>query len=197
MPLIGAPEIVDGSTTGLVPGLGGYAYELDGVTAAEGGNYLTFEPHAAFFGQHQFSLSMAFKATDVGAGGTLFRIHTALQIDVLSDGNVSFDLVENGVGESGVVASQGLEIVDTAWHQLTLTYDSFDGRMIGYVDGNAVGEIAVSGHTKPVEYWPPTIGSPWGDGFKGLVDNITFSDDVLSPSDISDRYGSFLLQVEA
>ena len=83
MPLIGDPEIIHGLTTSLVPGLGGYAYALDGLTAAEGGNYLAFEQHSAFFGQHQFSLSLAFKASDIGAGRTIFRIHTALQIDVL------------------------------------------------------------------------------------------------------------------
>ena len=52
----------------------------------------------SFFGQHQFSLSPAFKASDIGAGGTIFRIHTALQIDVLNDGNIHFDLVENNIG---------------------------------------------------------------------------------------------------
>lgn len=162
-------------THGTASSITGGAYALNGKAATSGGNYLALERDASLFSQKQFSISMDFKAASANNGGVIFNMHTGLQIVVTDDGEVAFKLLENAAGQKGTVLSTGLNVANTAWHNLKLDYDAVAGKMTGWVDGKAVGSINVTAAMKPVEYWDPTIGGQWSDGFYGSVDNITMA----------------------
>ena len=184
--------VSNGALADLTAGLNDTAYHLNGLHYSAGGNYLSIQGDDSLFSQDQIALSMAFCADVPGQGGDLFRIHTAMQIDVLDSGDVSFKLVANALGESGTIASLGVDVTDGAWHHIALSYDASGGRMAGYLDGNFVGEIAVSGPTKALEYWNPLIGNPWSGGFTGLIDAVNIFDSALGAADVAALHDAFL-----
>ena len=185
-------SIAFGKVFVLTAGLNDTAYHLNGLHYSAGGNYLSIQGDDSLFSQDQIALSMAFRADVPGQGGDLFRIHTAMQIDVLDSGDVSFKLIANALGESGTIASLGVDVTDGAWHHIALSYDALGERMAGYLDGNFVGEIAVSGPTKALEYWNPLIGNPWSGGFTGLIDEVNIYDSALTAADVAALHDAFL-----
>ena len=185
-------SIAFGKVFVLTAGLNDTAYHLNGLHYSAGGNYLSIQGDDSLFSQDQIALSMAFRADVPGQGGDLFHIHTAMQIDVLDSGDVSFKLIANALGESGTIASLGVDVTDGAWHHIALSYDALGERMAGYLDGNFVGEIAVSGPTKALEYWNPLIGNPWSGGFTGLIDEVNIYDSALTAADVAALHDAFL-----
>ena len=189
-------QFTHGDTASIANGISGGGYQLNGLSTSSGGNYLSIARDPLLFGQDQLSIGVAFKAATAGKGGTLFKIHTALQIEIGNDGQVTFNLMANSAGEKGVIKSSGLTAADGAWHHLALSYDAVAGAMIGYVDGVAIGQVAVSAATKVAESWDPTFGDQWGKGFAGTIDNIEIHGAPLTASQAVAQYQTVLKQLD-
>ena len=189
-------QFTHGAASSIANGISGGGYELNGLHTNSGGNYLSLARDPLLFGQDQLSMGVAFKAATAGKGGTLFKIHTALQIDIGNDGQVTFNLMGNSAAEKGVIKSSGLTTADGGWHHLALSYDAVAGAMIGYVDGVAVGQIAVSAATKVAEAWDPTFGDQWGKGFAGTIDNLEIHGTPLTAPQAAAQYQAVLQQLD-
>jgi hypothetical protein len=160
----------------------GGAYFLNGQLTNKGGNHIQLARDTDFFAQRQIEFGLDFKAAKAGDGGSLFRIHNSIQIDVGDNGDVTFRLIGNAKGEKGTITARGVKTTDGDWHNVKLAYDADAGKMTGYVDGKAVGSIKVTAATKAAEYWDPMIGSPWENGFRGHVDNVSIAGKGQGPS---------------
>ena len=177
---------VSGNNTKLTHGNGadvhGGAYLLNGLHANKGGNHIELARDPDFFAQRQIDFSLDFKAAKPGEGGSLFRIHNSIQIDVNGNGDVVFRLLGNAKGEKGTITARGVKATDTDWHNVKLSYDADAGKMTGFVDGKAIGSIKVTAATKAAEYWDPMVGSAWAGGFRGHVDNVSIAGKGQGPS---------------
>jgi len=111
-----------------------------------------------------FTIDIGLRLDDASSpSGYLFGVHNSFSISLDDDGRVAFS------DGNGRLVSETPQITNTAWHNIAVSYDSVAGMASIYVDGNTVAQGAIENPTKGMEYWAPSLGSPWGDNVDAQI----------------------------
>lgn len=147
------------------------------------------------FQLEEFTLAFDFKRDSANGGaGKLASIHKSFELRLKKSGELSFE-IETYDGAKRSLKTSGADIADTDWHRIALVFDGDGGDGGGariYVDGRAVGQIDVSGGTKPLENWPLQFGSTISYGVAGAFDDIKLQARPLSAAEINSDFRAFL-----
>lgn len=140
-----------------------------GTTAAE-----VSREYDALYEQDDFVFALDLKSESEG-GRSVFGIHKAFRLDVADDDLVFRMTTSEGQFE---VATDSDVLADGDWHAVEIAYSDSLGVLQISIDGELADTVAAGGHTPEREYWGLTLGSKWGRGFEGQIDDFAFMTDV-------------------
>src|SRR5690606_38230949 len=88
------------------------------------------------------------------------------------------------------VTLDNIDIKNTDWHQLTLTFSGETGKAVFYVDGKEAGVITgLEGAVQQGSPWHDFhVGGEFGDSFGGLIDNVSFSQGAITAKQAAAAY---------
>ena len=164
----------------------------DGYHVASGAALGIGLENEQLFGLDQFSLSVGFKRDSPAVGeGIIVNLHTSYRLEVLSSGELKFEL-ETAEGSKYQIVTSGASLKNTDWHYVTVSFDGLNHSAELFLDGVEVGSTVVQGVTQPREYWGLTFGLDWTGSFSGTVGNITLTSDPTTAEDALTNAKTFL-----
>lgn len=138
----------------------------------DGTSLLTLErAHAPQFDLASFSLQLEFQALHDTEQGVILRLHETMDLAITAQGALRFRL-QTDQGSYLVQSPDGV-MGAGGWHAIALSYDGARLRMI--VDGQVLASTVAEGVTASAGYHAFQIGDAWGQGARGIVDNLMFS----------------------
>lgn len=150
-----------------------------------GGFEIDYRYSRQIFSLPAFTVSFDMKRDSASATtGQVMGIFQSWSISLRSDGELVFSMF-NDTKKQFTLTTSGAKITDTANHKIGLTYDSVKGQAVLYVDGAAKGSVAVSGSSRPVEYWGLVLGNSFGAAFSGSVGNVEIREGALSAAELN------------
>lgn len=150
----------------------GAVVDSGGALSFDGNSYVNLGDDARFFGMQELNVSLDFLATS-GVTGTenLLWNHLRYGISIQGD-DLAFSLWTD-TGEQLSLKVLGAGIRDDAWHNVSLSFDSATGSVVGYLDGlEVVRQDSVTGLIDGPESWDLLIGGGFGSDFTGQIDNL-------------------------
>ena len=129
---------------------------------------------APFFGADAFKLSMRLRAIgDYKSAGEIVRIHKSLIIKATGRGTFTVEFWPAN-GQRLYLRTKAIPLYDGKWHDLSFAYDSDARRFEVRAGGKLIGQGAVSGETRPMEYWGLALGNPFGErvSFHGELETL-------------------------
>ncbi|RMH49685.1 MAG: PKD domain-containing protein, partial [Alphaproteobacteria bacterium] len=105
------------------------------------------------------------------SAGRIFTLHGSWFIEAEESGELTLNFT-NAASQTYRLTTSGAGLTDGKWHDISVVYDSDAGMGRIVIDGKVLGQAAMSGVTKPLEYWDPSFGYHWTEGFAGLIDNF-------------------------
>jgi len=141
-------------------------------------------PHASTLdGMNRLTISVWAKKSTSSVGGLLVLKHAVYHLSLSSD-RLNIYLIDKFQTRYDL-ASPANSVIDTNWHHYALTHDGTALRV--YIDGVQRGLLQASSIngvvTKPESN--VIIGKdPWGNTFKGLIDEVQIFDRALTSSEI-------------
>lgn len=128
----------------------------------------------ALYEQDDFVFALDLKSESEN-GRSVFGVHKAFRLDVADDDLVFRMTTSEGQFE---VATDGDVLADRGWHAVEISYSDSLGVLQISVDGVLADTVAAGGQTPEREYWGLDLGSKWGRGFEGQIDDFAFMTDV-------------------
>lgn len=155
------------------------------VTAVKlNGGLITYGRTPDFFDNPEITVSASFQKLAPGDAGTLITFAAGFSIAVTADGLFASVVTDRG---TAWLNATGLGLTDTGWHDVVLTFSSTDGAARLYLDGRQVtmqgglqGAVQTGDTTQDIY-----VGTPWGTGFPGLIDNVGFAGGALSAAEVA------------
>lgn len=136
------------------------------------------------FSLSAFTLNFNLKRDAATAAvGQVIGVFNSWAVNLGANGELTFTMT-NAAGKTYSLVTKGAKITDANLHKIALTYDSARGTASIYVDGVARGTAAMSGSTRPQEYWGVYLGSPFSTAFSGSIGDIEVRDTALSAAQI-------------
>ena len=154
--------------------IGSIAFEQDSFGAALrlDGGAVSYDAGPDFLGNREYTVQFDVKqeAGDVGGYVAYFPYSFAVFAGSTKlEANITID------GRNYALKATGLQLADSEWHRVALTFSGDEGSAVLYLDGNAVGRIEGLGSVQIGNlYHDLSIGSRFGSTFTGLIDNFSF-----------------------
>lgn len=143
------------------------------------------------FDNKAFSISLNFSTTAGSENDGMLIYFSANVYARFNDGELSVQGITDE-GESFHLTSDGANLNDNEWHQMIYTFDQGEGTAKLYLDGAEVDQISnIEGAQKAGIGQDFYLGNPFGGSFTGLVDNLSFVRDAMSPDQIEQEFQSF------
>lgn len=187
----GAPvNLNTGSALDVQEGLGGYVYNLTGVSDFQ----IPRTKDMQLYDHEEVSYVFTVKNDEPTKfrTGELFGILRSQQVFVKDEITYSH---QSSDGSTYTIRSSGASIGDRAWHHVVITMNSLEERAAIYVDGEKVGEGIAKGKTKGMQSWGLHLGNPFGENFNGLIGEFQMHSLALSETDIQNRAAAFAAKV--
>ena len=153
----------------------------DGKAADLNGGEIVYDVDGSFFSNTEYSVLFDFQkeAGSIGGKTRLFNLNGNITIILLEDQvYVAFNTDQT----ADWIKVGGLDIDNTDWHSLALTFSGKTGDVILYMDGDEVDRA--SGFKGHVQTYYSTKNLVIGDGFEGKIDNLVFLRGALSAAEV-------------
>ena len=153
-----------------------------------GGN-IAYDADDRFLNNSAYTLSFDFKkeAGAENASGYAIYFSSSFVVKINADSITAAVISTKGVNW---VTLDNIDIKNTDWHQLTLTFSGETGKAVFYVDGKEAG--VVSGLEGAVQQGSPWhdfhVGGEFGDSFNGLIDNVSFEQGAITAKQAAEAY---------
>ena len=142
--------------------------------------------------EYTFSLNFRFEAGSSDGKLVTFPGSVVLR---LQDGQVRLDSATDA-GESIKIDSQGANVDDGNWHQVTYVFSQETGRAELYLDGASIGSAnGIAGAQAFSHYHGISLGSQFGGAFTGLVDDVVFLRTALDEKDVKASYENLVQRI--
>lgn len=163
----------------------------DGQAAQLNGATISYASSSDFFNNREYTLLVDFRKLPGQEGATSRLVNFSGSFVV----NVTAASLEVAVTtDRGTVwlRPMGLDISNTDWHSVALTFSGTEGTAVLYLDGAEVARAA--GLDGAVQLGSANqafvLGSPSGASFQGQVDNVAFLRGALSSYQIAQGFSS-------
>lgn len=158
----------------------------DGNALRLNGGTVKYQSTQDFFGNDAFTVLVDFKkdSATTSTGGRLIYFSGVFSITVGGD-SLQADFSTTTGSRSIKVSSIGVNNSD--WHKLALSFSSENGTASLFLDGKLVGSVSgLAGALQPGQSNSALyIGAPFGGSFVGLIDNLHYVADALSPKHLA------------
>lgn len=156
------------------------------------------------FGAENFSIDFTLRNTGITGGtGEVLRVHQVVEVHVDAKGEVIAKLMP-GSDQEVRLQTEGANLTDGAWHDLTVQFDSDTGLFSILQGGVLIAEGATNLDEVPsAQHWGLAIGAPWGRAFEGEISDLKIQVDLADlgvpdigsgPALLPELDDSFLLQ---
>jgi hypothetical protein len=163
----------------LVDGAWGKAVRLPGGSEA-----VTIGRSGELIGHDGYTVLLDYRKAEGTAAGHLVMFGYSFNIGLKSS-EITAEVMTDV--KSGWIRFSDPSIATTAWRQVALTFSGAEGRATLYLDGAPVGTL--EGLSDAVQTGNPSqdirLGSPWGGGMAGDIDNFTFLRGALSAEEVA------------
>ena len=164
----------------------GMALSLGSASSA-----VLYEGTGEMTGNPEYSMSISFCKEALDDSGRLMY-YSGTGVLIAGEDSLYFT-AQTDTGDVIKLNVGGLEINDTEWHHVTMSYSSETGTATLYLDGEAVDEQ--SGLTGG-QYTPNgqdlAVGGRFGGSFTGLMDNVEFARGAMSAEDVATLHGALM-----
>lgn len=153
---------------------------------------LSFEATEALTNNPEYTLSLAFQKEEGQAleGGRLLHFSGTAIIDLTDDGITLRGSTD--AGERIVLRTDGLDIANNDWHQITYTASQIDGTAILYLNGQEIARMeGLEGAQHTTAGHNLHLGNPFGNSFTGHIDEPKFLRAALTPEEVAQSYAAF------
>jgi len=158
----------------------------DGNAIRLNGGVVKYDAGVDFFGNSEFTLLADFKkdAATTSTGGRLVYFSGVFVVSIGADG-LDVSLCSDAGGATLKAASVGIN--DADWHRLALTYSGDAGTAALYLDGQLVASASgIAGIQQScLSSADLYLGGPFGGSFVGLIDNVHYVRDAMTPAEIA------------
>ena len=125
-----------------------------------------------------FEIALTFRKDAVDGSGALVGQHQRLDVEILRDGGVAFEVVTNE-GTFKIRSEPGA-VLDTGWHELNLVFDSHQGTMSIALDGAVIATGEAAGTMTENRGHTIHLGKPWEPDLDAQIAEFT----ITAPSTV-------------
>ncbi|MZR29691.1 LamG-like jellyroll fold domain-containing protein [Sneathiella litorea] len=154
---------------------------------------IIYDANDKFINNDAYTLTFDFKkeAGAEDASGYAIYYSSSFVVKINADSIMAAVVTSNG---TSWVTLDDVDINNTDWHQMTLTFSGEAGEAIFYVDGEEVATVSgLEGATQSGSAWHDFyVGGEFGDSFNGLVDNVMFAQGAITADQAGEAYANMV-----
>lgn len=156
-----------------------------------------YDANDKFINNDAYTLTFDFKkeAGAEDASGYAIYYSSSFVVKINADSIMAAIVTSKG---TNWVTMDDVDINNTDWHQMTLTFSGEAGEAVFYVDGEEVATVSgLEGATQIGSAWHDFyVGGEFGDSFDGLVDNVMFAQGAISEDQAAESYEAMVSGTE-
>ncbi|MGL4310993.1 MAG: right-handed parallel beta-helix repeat-containing protein [Paracoccaceae bacterium] len=148
---------------------------------------ICYQKSAEFFDNTSYTVLADFRKDQISDRGKLISFLGSFVITVTEHTISASVITDKG---TKLLAKSYMNLSDTKWHNIALTFDGKTGEASLYFDGKEIafttglqGAIQVGNDSQHFY-----VGSPGGDSFNGLVDDVHFLRGAMTGNDVANLY---------
>ncbi|MDF2368161.1 LamG-like jellyroll fold domain-containing protein [Sneathiella sp.] len=154
---------------------------------------IIYDANDKFINNDAYTLTFDFKkeAGAEDASGYAIYYSSSFVVKINADSIMAAIVTSKG---TNWVTIDDVDINNTDWHQMTLTFSGEAGEAVFYVDGEEVATVSgLEGATQTGSAWHDFyVGGEFGDSFDGLVDNVMFAQGAITADQATESYEAML-----
>ncbi|MCC3303869.1 LamG-like jellyroll fold domain-containing protein [Sneathiella sp. HT1-7] len=154
---------------------------------------IIYDANDKFINNEAYTLTFDFKkeAGAEDASGYAIYYSSSFVVKINADSIMAAVVTSNG---TSWVTIDDVDVNNTDWHQMTLTFSGEAGEAVFYVDGEEVAMVSgLEGATQTGSAWHDFyVGGEFGDSFDGLVDNVMFAQGAITADQATEAYEAML-----
>ncbi|WP_334128572.1 LamG-like jellyroll fold domain-containing protein [Sneathiella sp.] len=162
--------------------------EVDGRNAVDlNGGAIRFDANDKFLNNEAYTVSFDFKKEAASDSGYAIYFSSSFVVKIHAETISAMVATSNG---TKWVTLNDIDINDTNWHQVVLTFSSESGTAMFHVDGEEVATIdGFDGAIQKGNQWHDFfVGGEFGDSFTGLIDNVSFEQGAITSKQVAEAY---------
>ncbi|WP_288905143.1 LamG-like jellyroll fold domain-containing protein [uncultured Sneathiella sp.] len=159
---------------------------------------IIYDADDKFINNDAYTLTFDFKkeAGAEDASGYAIYYSSSFVVKINADSIMAAIVTSKG---TNWVTMDDVDINNTDWHQMTLTFSGETGEAVFYVDGDEVATVSgLEGATQTGSAWHDFyVGGEFGDSFDGLIDNVMFAQGAITADQAAESYEAMVSGTES